>query len=73
MLTSITKKYRKILREKAISRAKTRIVLAGRKAEEMSEEDLEVVVQEEEQKIKSEVKEKGLLAVLALLGISLFG
>ncbi|MFT2109924.1 hypothetical protein [Marinomonas sp. 2405UD68-3] len=73
MLTSMTDKYRKILREKAISRAKTRIVLAGRKAEDMSLDDLEVVVQEEEQKIKSEIKEKGLLAVLALLGISLFG
>jgi hypothetical protein len=30
-------------------------------------------VREEEDKIKSSIKEKGLLAVLALLGLNLFG
>jgi len=39
----------------------------------MSQEDLEVVVREEEDKIKGSIKEKGLLAVLALLGLNLFG
>lgn len=63
-------KYKKIIREKAISRAKTRIIIAGRTPEEFSQEDLEVVVQEEEHKIKSDIKSKGLLAVLALLGVS---
>jgi hypothetical protein len=63
-------KYKKIIREKAISRAKTRIIIAGRTPEEFSQEDLEVVVQEEESKIKSDIKSKGLLAVLALLGVS---
>lgn len=63
-------KYKKIIREKAISRAKTRIIIAGRTPEEFTQEDLEVVVQEEENKIKSDIKSKGLLAVLALLGVS---
>lgn len=63
-------KYKKIIRDKAISRAKTRIIIAGRTPEEFSQEDLEVVVQEEESKIKSDIKSKGLLAVLALLGVS---
>lgn len=63
-------KYKKIIREKAISRAKTRIIIAGRTPEEFSQEDLEVVVQEEENKLKSDIKSKGLLAVLALLGVS---
>ena len=63
-------KYKKIIREKAISRAKTRIIIAGRTPEEFSQEDLEVVVQEEENKIRSDIKSKGLLAVLALLGVS---
>ncbi|WP_086929296.1 hypothetical protein [Agarilytica rhodophyticola] len=71
-LSYIPNKYRAIVREKAISRAKTRIVIAGRDPEDFSQEDLEVVVHEEENKIKSELKEKGLLAALALLGLNFF-
>lgn len=63
---------REKLREKAISRAETRIIVAGRRPEDLSQEDLEIVVKEEEDKIKAELKEKGLLAVLALLGLNLF-
>ena len=73
MANLISKRYRSAIREKAIKRAQTRIVLAGRKPEDFSPEDLEVVVHEEESKIQSEIKEKGLMAVLALLGLSLFG
>ena len=69
----ISKRYRSAIREKAIQRAETRIVLAGRRPEDFSPEDLEVVVHEEESKIKSQIKEKGVMAVLALLGLSLFG
>lgn len=66
------KVYRAFIREKAISRAQTRILLAGRKAEEFAEEELEIIVKEEEDKIKSNIREKGLLAVLAALGFNLF-
>lgn len=67
---SIKQKYKTKIRDKAISRAQTRIVLAGKKPEDFSPQDLEVVVREEEDRIKSAIKEKGLLVVLALLGLS---
>jgi len=66
------KAYKSFVREKAISRAQTRILLAGRKADEFLEEELEVIVREEEDKINSNIREKGLLAVLAALGFNLF-
>lgn len=60
------------VREKAISQAKTRIILAGKSPEEFSEEQLEVIVLEEEQKIKGSYKEKGLIVLASLLGLSLW-
>ncbi|WP_100643449.1 hypothetical protein [Alteromonas facilis] len=61
------------IRDKAIDRARTRIVLMKRKPEDFSPDELEVVVQEEESKIYSAIKEKGLLAILAVLGFNIFG
>ncbi len=72
-LAPITQRYQSAIREKAIKRAETRIILAGRTPQDFSPEDLEIVVQEEEDKLKSDIKEKGLLAVLALLGLSWLG
>lgn len=66
-------RYKKALREKAIKRAETRIILAGKTPEDFSADDLEVIVREEEDKIKSDIKSKGLFAVLALLGLNWFG
>lgn len=65
----ITRGIRNKIRDKAISRAETRILLAGRKAEEFSEEELEIIVREEEDKINSSIKSKGILAALAILGL----
>lgn len=70
---AIPNKYRSFVREKAIDRARTRIIVAGNDPKSMSQQDLEVVVKEEEDKIKSSIREKGLLAVLALLGLNFFG
>ena len=72
-LSVIPDKYRSAIREKAISRARTRIVVAGGDPAKFTSTDLEVVVKEEEDKIKGSFKEKGLLALLALLGLNLFG
>jgi hypothetical protein len=72
-LALVTQRYQSAIREKAIKRAETRIIIAGRTPQDFSAEDLEIVVQEEEDKIKAEIKEKGLLAVLALLGLSWLG
>lgn len=62
-------KIREKIRDKAISRTETRVLLAGRKVNEFSEEDLEIIVREEEDKIYSSIKGKGLLAILAVLGL----
>lgn len=71
--STMNKKFRHAIREKAIARAKTRIVLAKRAPEDFTPDELEVIVQEEEAKIYSSIKEKGLLAVLAILGLNVFG
>ena len=73
IFTVTSKRFKSRLREKAIARANTRILLAGRKPQDLSTDDLEIVVQEEEGKVKGELKEKGVLALLALLGLSWFG
>ena len=70
---TIPSKYRGYIRDKAIDRARTRIIVAGNDPRKMSAEDLEIVVREEEDKIKGWIKQKGILAVLALLGLNLFG
>lgn len=70
---TVPRKFRGYVRDKAIDRARTRIIVAGNDPRKMSQQDLEVVVKEEEDKIKSKIRERGLLAVLALLGLNLFG
>lgn len=54
-------------------RANTRIILAGKTANDFDEEQLEILVREEEDKIKGNVKERGLMAVAAMLGLTLWG
>ncbi|MBT5388045.1 MAG: hypothetical protein HN817_01590 [Porticoccaceae bacterium] len=67
------KRFGSQLREKAIKRAQTRIVLVGRTAADLSPEELEIVVEEEESKLKEELRDKGVLLLFALLGISWLG
>jgi len=71
-MLEVTDKLKQKIRDKAISRAKTRIVLAGKKPEDFNEDELEIIVKEEEDKIKGSAKEKGLLVLLSLLGLSLW-
>lgn len=72
-MLKIPERIRRNVRDKAISKAETRILLAGRKPEDFDPDELEIIVNEEEDKLYSAFKEKGLLALLALLGISWFG
>jgi len=58
------------VREKAISRAKTRIYLHGKRPEDYEADMLEAIVKEEEDKIKSEFKDKSILMLIAALGLS---
>ena len=73
VISYVPRKYRSFIRERAINYARTRIIVAGGDPAKFSSDDLEVVVREEEDKIKSSIKQKGILAVLALLGLNLFG
>lgn len=66
-------KFKQSIRDKAIEKARVRIVLCERDINEFTEEELEIIVDEEEKKIYAAIKEKGLLAVLAVLGIGFFG
>jgi len=67
---SLLDKYRSRIREKAILQAKSRIVLAGRQIKDFSEDELEIIVFEEEEKIKSRLRQSGLIAILITLGLS---
>ena len=72
VVNAVPNKYKRYVRDKAIERARTRIIVAGNDPRKLSQEDLEVVVKEEEDKIKSSIKEKGLMAALALFGLNFF-
>ena len=62
-------KYAGAIREKAISRAKARIALSGRSPSALSEEELEIIVKEEEDKVKQLIYASGLGVAMVLLGI----
>lgn len=69
-MLNIGDKIKQRVRDKAINRAETRILLAGKAPQDFSEEELEIIVKEEEDKLKSTFKEKGLMGLAALLGLS---
>jgi len=66
---NVKSKLRTNIRNKAIEKARTRILIAGQKPENLPLETLEIVVREEEDQIKNQIKEKGLLFVIASLGL----
>lgn len=68
----VTRRYRVGIRNKAIERAKTRIYLHGRRPEDYQPDILEAIVKEEEDRIISEYKSRGIIALIAALGLSLF-
>lgn len=73
VISGLPSKVKTFIREKAIERAQTRIIVAGSDPKSFSEEDLEIVVKEEEDKLKSWIREKGVLVVLAMFGIHFLG
>lgn len=68
----VKQKYAGKIRDKAIERAKTRIYLHGRQPDDYEPDILEAIVREEEDKIISEYKSRGIVALVAALGLSLF-
>ncbi|WP_292655858.1 hypothetical protein [Nitratifractor sp.] len=65
-------KFFERLRERAILRTRARLVESGVDIRNLSDEELEVIIADEEDKLIGEYKSRGLIALLALLGISWF-
>jgi hypothetical protein len=68
----IIARQRARIREKAISNAKARIALHGKKADDYDKEQLEIIVQKEEEKIIRGLKNSALYGVLVVLGLGYF-
>ncbi len=56
------------LREKAIKNAKVRIALAGREIGDYTQDQLEIIVNDEEEKLVGKLKQSGVAVVLIGLG-----
>lgn len=61
--------FRKI-REKAIKEVKVKIAMANKSIDDFERDELEILVKEEEQKIKAGYKDNGVLLLLAYLGLN---
>lgn len=66
---SLSSKVRTKVREKAFSNAQSRIIASGGNIDKLSADDLEVLVKEEEDKLISAYKDKGIVFLLALIGM----
>lgn len=69
----LEEKARRFIRKKAFERAKATIALSPKSMDDLSEEDIEVIVAAEESKIIQEIQKNGIFAALAALGLSFLG
>jgi hypothetical protein len=70
VITGLQQRYRRALREKAIERAKVEIALAGKHVSDYDEEQLEIIVKAEEDKIVEKYRNSAFVVVLLALGIT---
>lgn len=63
---------KKKVRERAISRTESNLIYNGRSIDEISDEDLEHLIADEEDKIWQTMKTSGIAAVAAIFGIAWF-
>jgi len=66
----VANRYRSKIRERAITQAKARIALSQKKLEEFTPDELEVIVRDEEDKVKRSLKQTAVVALLITLGLS---
>ena len=66
----LTGEVRSRIRERAIKKAKVHIALHGRTVEDLSEDDLEIIVAAEEEKIHKQLVIAPLIAIAVVLGIT---
>ncbi len=60
------------IRTQAIENAKARLAVHHQKLDDYTQEELEIIIEDEERKIIDGLKTKSLIAVLSLLGLNLF-
>lgn len=70
--TQLIEASRSRLREKAIKNAKVRIALAGREVGDYTQDQLEIIVNDEEEKLVGKLKQSGVAVVLIGLGLGWF-
>ena len=63
-------KYQSGIRERAITQAKARIALSEKKFEDFTPDELEIIVKDEEDKVKRNIKQSAVVALLITLGLS---
>ena len=63
-------KYRSALREKAIAQAKVEIALAGKRVTDYDQDQLEVIVKAEEDKLKEKYRNSAFVLLLLALGLT---
>ena len=66
----ILKKYKNKIREKAIEQVKVELALNNRNINDISDAELETLVQQQEKDLYAKYKDRTLYAVLAFLGLS---
>jgi len=66
----LIKKYHNMIRERAITATKARLAEQHLKIEDFTDEELETIIAEEEQKIKDKIKIGGISAIALLFGLS---
>ncbi len=60
------------IREKAILRTKARLAEHHKTFDDYTDEELEIIIVDEENKIKDDLKTKSLIGALAILGLDFF-
>ena len=70
--TQAVQAYRTRLRDKAIKNAKVRIALVGKEVGDYTQDQLEIIVKDEEEKLLGKLKQSGLAVVLVGLGLGWF-
>jgi hypothetical protein len=67
---SLIEKYRSVIREKAIAQAKVEIAMAGKYVTDYDQEQLEVIVKAQEDKIVQKYRNSTFVVLLLVLGIA---
>jgi hypothetical protein len=66
----LQQRYRRALREKAIEQAKVEIALAGKRVSDYDEDQLEIIVKAEEDKILEKYRNSAFVVLLLALGLT---